>query len=148
MKQPYMIRSAGFTLIEILVVIAIMAILATVVVMNVATKPGEAKVTAARLQLKILHAAVQVYRTEQGAVPTQAQGLEALVTRPSRPPVPEHYPQDGYIDGSAVPEDPWGEPYIYLVPGRHGQSFEIISYGSDGERGGEGDAKDLTSTAL
>ena len=141
-------RSSGFTLIEILVVIAIMAILATVVVVNVADKPGKAKVSAAMLQLKILHSAVQVFRTEQGTVPTQAQGLAALVARPTRPPIPEHYPQDGYLDGIAVPTDPWGEPYIYLVPGRHGESFEIISYGSDGERGGEGDARDLSSSSL
>jgi general secretion pathway protein G len=139
---------AGFSLVELLVVIAIMAILAGVVAVNVMHVPGEAKVDAAKLELKQLQTAVQVYRTEQGQVPTLQQGLLALVERPTVPPIPERYPADGYIDGMDVPTDPWGNTYIYLVPGRTGKSFEIISYGSDGEPGGDGDAADLSSNDL
>jgi general secretion pathway protein G len=91
---------------------------------------------------------VDIYRTEQGALPTLAQGLDALVAKPTLPPVPEHYPTDGYLPSTEVPPDPWGNAYIYLVPARSGKSFEIISYGSDGEPGGENDAQDLSSVSL
>ena len=133
---------------ELLVVIAIMAILAGVVAVNVMNKPAEAKVTAARAQLQILNTAVQIYRTEQGQIPTLQQGLRALVEKPTTPPVPERYPVDGYLDGTSVPTDPWRNDYIYLVPSRTGRSFEIISYGSDGEPGGDGDAADLSTSDL
>ena len=138
----------GFTLIELLVVIAIIAILAGVVAVNVMNKPAEARVAAAKIQLKILKTAVQMYQTEQGAPPTLAQGLEALVRKPVTGPIPEHYPGDGYLDSPQVPHDPWDRPYLYLVPSRSGRSFEIITYGSDGEPGGEGEAADLSSEDL
>lgn len=138
----------GFTLIEILVVVLIISILATVVTVNVLNKPGEARVASTKMQIKQLQTAVQVYRTEQGAVPTQTQGLEALVAKPSTDPVPERYPSEGYLDSKTLPKDPWGHEYIYLVPGRKGEVFEIISYGSDGEPEGTGEAADLSSSAL
>lgn len=140
--------TAGFTLVEILVVITIMAILATVVAVNVAHHPGKAKVAAAEMQLKILKTALNVYRSEQGQLPTLQQGLEALVAEPTIPPLAERYPQDGYLDSSKLPVDPWGNEYIYLVPGRTGRSFELLCYGSDGEPGGIDDAADLSSDDL
>jgi general secretion pathway protein G len=123
-----------------------MAILAGVVAVNVMDKPGAAKIAAANLQLKILKTSVQMYGTEQGAIPSLEQGLDALVKKPTREPVPERYPTDGYLDSLNLPEDPWNRPYIYLVPGRSGKSFEILTYGSDGEKGGEGEAADLSSS--
>lgn len=138
---------AGFTLVEILVVIAIMAILAGMVALNLAGRPGQAKVAAAEMQIGILKTALNVYRTDHGVLPTMQQGLEALVRKPTSPPIPENYPSEPYLDSSEVPLDPWGNPYGYLVPGRNGEPFEIISYGSDGARGGEGDAADLSSSA-
>ena len=139
---------AGFTLIEILVVVLIITILAGIVGVNILHKPGEARVSAARMQVQQLKTAVQLYRAEQGRLPTQEQGLEALVNRPTREPVPQNYPEGGYLDSRKVPLDPWNHDYIYLAPGRRGEPFEIISYGDDGEPGGDGEAADLTSSDL
>lgn len=135
----------GFTLIEILVVVMIIAILASIVSINVLRKPAEARVAAAQLQMKQLQTALQMYRTEQGRLPTQEQGLEALVRKPTSEPIPPKYPQEGYLEGRTMPKDPWGNDYIYLIPGRNGEVFEIITYGSDGEPEGENDAADLSS---
>lgn len=137
---------AGFTLIEILVALIIMTILASLVGVSVLRKPGEARVSAARMQIKTLQTAVKLYHAEQNTFPSQSQGLEALVRKPTTSPVPANYPAEGYLDSREVPVDPWGSPYIYLVPGRHDEPFEIISYGSDGEPGGEEEAADLSSS--
>jgi general secretion pathway protein G len=91
---------------------------------------------------------VELFRAEQGQLPTQEQGLEALVRKPTLPPVPEKFPAEGYLNSPNLPPDPWKHPYIYLVPGRQNEPFEIISYGSDGEPGGQGDAADITSSNL
>ena len=135
----------GFTLLEVLVVVLIITILATVVGVNISREPGRARSAAARAQIGAFKTALQLYRMNHGFLPTQEQGLEALVRRPETPPVPQNYPDDGYLDSSEVPLDPWGRPYIYLAPGTRGQSFEIISYGADGEPGGEGEAADISS---
>ncbi len=139
---------AGFTLIEILVVVLIISILAGIVGVSVLRRPGEARVSAARLQLKTFKSALQLYRMEQGRYPTQAQGLDALCVKPAADPVPELYPEDGYLDSRRLPNDPWSHPYLYLVPGRAGEAYEVLSYGSDGEPGGEGDAADLSTSDL
>ncbi len=81
-------------------------------------------------------------------MPTQEQGLAALCVKPSVSPVPEQYPEDGYLESRKVPLDPWNREYVYLVPGRNGESFEILTYGSDGEPGGEGEAADTSSSDL
>lgn len=138
--------SAGFTLMEILVVLIIITILAGLVGVNVLRKPGEARVSAAKMQIKNLQTAVKLYHAEQGQLPTQQQGLEALVQKPVMEPVPKNYPAGGYLDSTEMPRDPWKNDYIYLTPGRSGEPFEIISYGSDGEPGGEGDASDISSS--
>ena len=148
MKRTHRDSQSGFTLIEILVVIIIITILASIVSVNVLRKPGEARVSAAKLQIKQLQTAVQMYKTEQGRAPTQEQGLEALVSKPVTDPLPQQYPTDGYLESRNLPKDPWNNDFIYLVPGRAGEVFEIISYGSDGEPGGEGDAADLSSAGL
>ncbi len=137
---------AGFTLIEILVVVIIITILAGIVTVNVLKKPGEARASAARMQIKQMQTALQMYRTEQGQFPTQAQGLEALVRAPTTPPIPKRYPEGGYLDSREVPKDPWGNDYIYLIPGRRDEPFEIISYGSDGRSGGDDEAADIGSS--
>jgi len=139
---------SGFTLIEILVVVLIISILAGIVGLSVLRRPGEAKVTAARLQVKTFKSALQLYRMEQNRYPTQEQGLKALCAKPSVPPVPEKYPAEGYLESNKVPKDPWNHDYIYLSPGRNQEPYEIISYGSDGEPGGTGDAADISSVDL
>jgi general secretion pathway protein G len=138
----------GFTLIEILVVIMIITILASIVSVNVLRKPGEARAAAARVQIRELQTAVQLYKAEQGRLPAQEQGLEALVSKPTSDPVPEQYPPDGYLETRSVPRDPWGNEHIYLAPGRAGEAFEILSYGGDGEPGGDGEDADLSSSQL
>ena len=139
---------SGFTLIEILVVVLIISILAGVVGISVLRHPGEAKVTAVKLQIKTFKSALQLYRMEQNNYPTQDQGLKALCVKPMTPPVPEKYPAEGYLESSKLPKDPWDHDYIYLVPGRNQESYEIISYGRDGEPGGKGDAADISSSEL
>lgn len=140
--------SNGFTLIEILVVVLIISILAGIVGLSVLQRPGEAKLAAATLQIKNFKQALKLYRMEQGQYPTAEQGLDALCVKPSAPPVPERYPEDGYLDSRKAPKDPWNRNYIYLVPGRHNEPFEILSYGSDGEEGGTNDAADISSSDL
>ena len=139
---------AGFTLIEILVVVMIITLLASIVAVNVLRKPGEARISTAKMQIRQLQTAIQLYRSEQGLQPSQEQGLEALVAKPTTEPIPQRYPQEGYLESRRVPKDPWGNEYIYVVPGRSGEEFEIISYGSDGEPEGEGEAADISSASL
>ena len=139
---------AGFTLLEILVVVLIITILATIVGVNVAREPGRARVTAAMAQIRTFRTALQLYRMEQGQIPTQGQGLQALCLKPTQPPVPSKYREEGYLESRNLPLDPWGNDYVYLVPGPEGAPYEIISYGADGEPGGEGEARDISSTEL
>ncbi len=138
----------GFTLIEVLIVMAILMSLVGIVGVNVISAQKKAKVKTARIQLKQLASAVQLYYADHSDFPTTAQGLDALVNRPVAPPVPDNYPSGGYLDSTRVPLDPWKNEYIYLSPGRAGLVFEIVSYGSDGEPGGTDTAKDLSSNDL
>lgn len=138
----------GFTLIEILVAVLIISILAGVVGLSVLRHPGEAKVAAAKLQIKTFKSALQLYRMEQGRYPTQEQGLKALCVKPAIPPLPEKYPAEGYLESRNLPKDPWNHDYIYLSPGRSQEEYEIISYGSGGEPGGAADAADISSSDL
>lgn len=142
------VGECGFTLLEILVVVLIITILATIVGVRVANRPDEARVAAARAQIAGLKTALRLYRMDNGRLPTQQQGLHALCERPQVEPRPRAYREDGYLDSHRVPDDPWGKPYVYLVPGRLGDPFEIISYGADGEPGGEGVEADISSADL
>lgn len=141
-------NKAGFTLVELLVVVLIIAILATYVGVNIAREPGKARRTAAIAQIKTIKAALEMYRMEQGRLPTQEQGLAALCEKPSLPPIPATYPGDGYLESKKFPRDPWGHEYVYLTPGPQGMSFEIISYGADGQEGGTAEDADLLSSEL
>ena len=138
---------AGFTLVEILVVIAIISLLAGVVLLNIAPQMGMGSQAAGKAQIQVLSSAVTTYRMAHGRYPTQQQGLEALVQKPSQEPIPENYPDGGYLSGRVVPPDPWKRPYVYLCPGRQNEPFEILSYGADGEPGGSGANADLSSAA-
>ena len=140
--------SQGFTLLEILVVVMIITILATVVGVSVARHPGEAKVTAATAQIRAFQSALQLYRMEQSVFPTQQQGLMALCRKPDTSPVPERYPDEGYLQSRNLPADPWGNQYVYLIPGPDGEPYEIITYGAGGEPGGSGEAADISSATL
>lgn len=138
----------GFTLIEVLVVMVIIMGLAGIVTVNVVRHVSESRVNTAVLQIGVLEQALQSYFADHGRYPTQEQGLDALVRRPARPPIPRDFPEGGYLGRNRIPLDPWGNEYIYLIPGRAGDRFEIISYGSDGEPGGAGHAAEISSATL
>jgi len=121
------------------------AILGGVVALNLVGTTDEAKITGTRTQIQVLSTGLKLYQAQQGNLPTQSQGLEALVVASTQAPAPPRFPQGGYLDSRAVPPDAWGRPFIYLVPGRQGQPYEIISYGADGIPGGQGKDADLSS---
>ncbi len=135
----------GFSLIEVLVALVIIAIMGSVVALNLVGTTDEAKITSTRAEVNTLASALTLYQSQQGTLPTQQQGLEALVRKPATPPIPPRYPQGGYLVSREVPTDAWGRPYVYLVPGRENEPFEIISYGADGLEGGTGPNADISS---
>ncbi len=147
-RNMNMRRSEGFTLLELLVVVVIITILATIVGVKVAQRPAQARVAAAKAQIANFRTALQMYRMDNGRLPTVEQGLKALCQKPAIAPVPERYPEGGYLESRKVPLDPWGREYVYIVPGPDGEPYEIISYGADGEPGGDGEAADISSAAL
>ena len=138
-------RCAGFTLVEILIVVFIIGLLATIVSVNVIGRTDEARRTKAMADLKELQSAIHLYKLDNGFYPTTEQGLMALIQKPSSSPIPRKYPAGGYLDRSRAPEDPWGQPYVYISDG---QSYILRSYGGDGEQGGEGNAADIDSRDL
>ena len=145
--RPDAATRRGFTLVEILVVLAIISLLAGVVVVNVAPNLNLGNQGKAKAQIQTFATALQTYRVAHGRYPTQDQGLDALVQCPTLPPVPQNYPEGGYLASRTLPLDPWGNPYLYLVPGRQNEPFEIFTYGADGEPGGTGADADISSAA-
>jgi len=138
-------RCGGFTLIELMVVIVILGILAGIVVPRFMDEPHKARVVKAKLQIENLSTALKKYYLDNGFYPTTEQGLQALVTKPSSGKVPRQYPANGYI--AKIPPDPWGNDYIYICPGSHG-SFDLISYGADGQEGGADEGADIQSWSM
>lgn len=141
-------KKSGFTFLEILIAMLIVSILSGVVGLSLYQYVRKAKIESARAQIKTLQTALQMYRAAHGQLPNQAQGLEALCVVPTVEPIPENYPEEGYLERRTVPDDPWGRPYVYLIPGRNNEVFEILCYGSDGEEGGTGESADITSAQL
>ncbi|MDR1376389.1 MAG: type II secretion system major pseudopilin GspG [Synergistaceae bacterium] len=135
-------RRPGFTLIEIMVVVVILGMLAAIVVPSVGRSAEEARRTSAKAQIENLVTSLEMYRLHNGVYPTTQQGLDALVKKPTLPPVPKKYPTEPYI--SRIPDDPWGNPYIYRCPGEKG-GYDIISTGRNGEEGGEGWDADINN---
>jgi len=133
-------REAGFTLVELMVVILIIGLLATVVAINVLPSQDQAMTEKARADIATLEQAVEMYRLDLLSYPTTEQGLEALTETPDGLGRPERYRPGGYI--KRLPEDPWGNPYQYLQPGERGP-FDIYSLGADGRIGGEGRNADI-----
>lgn len=133
-------RQRGFTLIEVMVVVFILGLLATLVLPRVIGRQEEAMVAKAKTDIHQLSAALQLYKLDNFSYPSTEQGLEALVRRPEGEPQPKHWKEGGYIE--RLPRDPWGNPYHYLYPGEHGE-FDLWSNGSDGRPGGEGGAADI-----
>jgi general secretion pathway protein G len=144
--QRYKVNDRGFTLIELMVVIVILGILAGLIVPRIMGRPEEARRTKAQIQMESIETALQLYKLDNGVYPTTEQGLQSLVEAPTVGQLPRAWREGGYLAKGRVPKDPWGNDYVYLSPGVHDEDgFDIMSYGSDGEPGGEGKDKDINS---
>lgn len=140
MKTP---RRTGFTLVEVMVVVVIIGILAVLIVPRVVGRSEEARAVAAKHDIATLMQSLKLYRLDNGRYPTGEQGLEALVAKPQKPPVPTNWKP--YLD--KLPRDPWGNPYQYLNPGVH-EEIDVFSFGADGQPGGAGADLDIGSWQL
>ena len=136
---------AGLTMVEMIVVLAIIGVVAAIVVPNVIGRPDQARATVAQADLRTVSSALRMYRLDNGGYPTTQQGLTALAERPSSAPAPANWAEDGYL--AEVPSDPWNRPYVYRSPGASGRGFDLMSYGRDGQAGGEGVDADVTAQA-
>ena len=139
-RSVYRQLQAGFTLIELMVVLLIIGVLAALIVPNVLDRADDARVTAAKTDVTNLMQALKLYRLDNQRYPTAEQGLQALLTKPTTAPVPNNW--KNYLD--QLPKDPWGTPYVYLNPGIKGE-VDVMSYGADGQSGGEGKDADIGS---
>ena len=135
----------GFTLIELMVVLVILGVLAALIAPKLMDRPDEARKIAARQDIATVVQALKLYRLDNLRYPSTEQGLQALVTRPVIAPVPGNWKAGGYLE--KLPNDPWGQPYVYLSPGRHSE-IDVISLGADGQPGGEGNDADIGNWML
>jgi len=133
----------GFTLVEIMVVVVILGILAVLIVPRVLGRSDEARQAAAKHDIATLMQSLKLYRLDNGRYPTNDQGLQALVTKPTSAPAPSNWKP--YLD--KVPKDPWGNTYQYLSPGVHGE-IDVFSLGADNQPGGTGADLDIGSWQL
>ncbi len=128
----------GFTFIELMVVVIILGILAAIVLPKFTGRTREARIKAAESQIQVFSTALEAYELDNGRYPTTEQGLEALVKKPTIPPIPKNW-KGPYLQ-KKIPKDPWGNPYIYKCPGTHNPgSYDLYSYGPDGKEGGGDD---------
>ena len=133
-------NNAGFSLVEILVVLVIMGLLISVVAPTVLNRADEARIQKAQADFKAIETALKIYRLDNFVYPTTEQGLEALVEASSLDPEPRNFKEGGYLE--ELPIDPWGQPYLYLSPGEH-KNVDIYSLGADGLSGGDGQNADV-----
>jgi general secretion pathway protein G len=137
----------GFTLIEIMIVLALIAVAGTFVVNQLISRLDEGNYSAAKTQIGNFKTLLEDYRRYCNIYPTSQQGLDALVAKPTAAPDCKNYPASGFIRGGKVPADPWGNPYLYESPD-DGKSYVITSLGKDGKESGEGFDKDIKSNEL
>ena len=141
-KIMSMVRK-GFTMVELMAMLIIIGLLATLVVTKVATQIDRARVTTTKANLKLLHAAVNQFKMDTSRYPTEETGLLELLEKPSDV---TNYQEGGYIESTDIPKDAWGNEFVYMLNPESGKPFVIISYGADGKEGGEGYDADLYST--
>lgn len=137
MQRKKMKKYQGFTLIEVMVVIVILAILAAIVVPRILKRPEQARIVAAKQDILAIQNAMALYKLDNGFYPSTSQGIQALVTKPSTSPVPQNWASDGYL--KTIPKDPWGQQYHYMHPGEHGD----IDIWSSGPPSGDGTGKKI-----
>lgn len=143
-KKRFLKSRPGFTLIELMVVIVILSILAVYMMPRIMGRPEQARRMKAKVDIQSLETALKLYKLDNGKYPTTEQGLEALVREPDSGPEPRDWREGGYVEKGRISKDPWGNEYEYISPGNHGD-YDIISYGADGEPGGEGEDADVKS---
>ncbi len=144
MRRISEFNNKGFTLIELMVVIVILGILAGLIVPRIMGRPEEARRMKARVQIESIETALKLYKLDNGVYPSTEQGLQALVEPPTVGQLPARWREGGYLERGRLPKDPWGNDYVYLSPGLHGD-FDLISYGADGQPGGEGADADINN---
>ena len=137
-------RQAGFTLIELMVVIVILGLLAGLIIPRFMGETDKAKQATARMQISSMESALKMYKLDNGVYPSTEQGLQALVEAPMAGKLPTNWRKGGYLEKGKVPKDPWKNDYIYVSPGSHGD-FDLSSLGADGEAGGEGFDQDINN---
>ena len=135
-------QANGFTLIEVMVVVAILGILAAIVVPKIMGRPDDARIVAAKQDIGAITQALKLYRLDNATYPSTEQGLQALIAKPGSQPIPLNWKSGGYLD--KIPKDPWGHEYQMLSPGVQGE-IDVFSYGADGQQGGEGNNADIGS---
>ena len=136
------LHKTGFTLIELMIVVVILGLLATIVMPRILDRPEQARRMKAKVDIRNIESALGLFKTDTGRFPTTSEGLEVLVSDPGI----KGYNSDGYLD--KVPLDPWGNKYIYLCPGVHSKDYDLESYGKDGENGGTDNNADIESWNL
>jgi general secretion pathway protein G len=141
-------ENGGFTLIELMIVVVIVGILATLLIPRIMERPEEARRMKAKADIKSIESALKLYKIDTGSYPTTEQGLQALLTKPETNPIPKKWREGGYLDGKEPPKDPWGNPFYYVSPGPENRDYVITSYGSDGELGGTGKNADVSSADI
>lgn len=137
-SQPDTERQKGFTLIEIMVVVVILGVLGALVAPSILGRPDEARVTVAKNDIRQISNALDMYKLDNFNYPSQSEGLKALVEKSDSA---RNWNPDGYLD--AMPEDPWGNPYIYVRPGEKSRHYDLYSLGADGQEGGDGVNADI-----
>ena len=143
MKKRTRKNRPGFTMVELMAMLIIIGLLATLVVTKVATKIDQARITTTKANLKVLHSAVNQFKMDTGRFPSEDIGLMELIEQPSDV---TRYEEGGYLETTEIPKDGWGNDFIYERYPESGKPFVIKSYGADGEEGGEGNDADLYST--
>jgi len=135
-------KRRGFTLIELMIVVVILGLLATIIMPKILDRPEQARRVKAKTDIRSIQSMLALFKTDTGRFPTTSEGLEALVTDPGL----NGYSREGYLDRSPV--DPWGNRYVYISPGLHSKNYDLESYGKDGEDGGTDDDADIESWNL
>lgn len=139
--QGFKARQGGFSLIEIMVVVIIIGLLASIVAPMVSDRADEARVQKVKADFKAIQTALKLYKLDNFVYPSSEQGLEALVTKPSQAPIPKNWKNGGYIE--TLQQDPWGRTYLYMSPGE-GHEYDIYTLGADGVTGGTDQATDIS----